>query len=115
MTARPGLGLVVALACGVLFVARPGARAVGQERELLLARGQEIFLDNGCLACHAVRGNGGSSGPDLSRVGSKYDDAALVTWLRDPARGPLAEHADRFRQMTAGQVQQLALYLASLR
>ena len=41
--------------------------------EPLAVRGQELFLGNGCGACHAVRGTAakGVVGPDLTHVGSR--------------------------------------------
>lgn len=31
-------------------------------------RGKELFLSNGCLGCHMVRGQGGQLGPDLTNI-----------------------------------------------
>ena len=31
-------------------------------------RGEEILKTKGCLGCHAVRGKGGSAGPDFEKV-----------------------------------------------
>ena len=97
---------------GLLLVTAPvGA----QERELILADGQQVFIDNGCFTCHSVRGSGSADGPDLSHVGGRYDEDALAGWLRDPARHNLSVHAQRFQHLTRGQVEQLAAYLSSLR
>jgi cytochrome c oxidase subunit 2 len=57
-------------------------------------RGKELFLANGCGACHAVRGTSaiGEVGPDLTHVGSRLsvgagtlntDVDAFVRWLRE--------------------------------
>lgn len=108
----PALGLLGGLG---LFALLAGPPAVGQERELILARGQELFLDRGCLSCHAVRGNGGTVGPDLSEVGNRNDEATLAQWMRDPARHKVAAHTPKFEGLTNGQVQALAAYLSSLR
>lgn len=32
-------------------------------------RGERLFTSKGCIRCHAVRGQGGSQGPDLSTIG----------------------------------------------
>ncbi|MCW7506853.1 c-type cytochrome [Leptospira levettii] len=37
-----------------------------------------------CVACHAVGGKGGSVGPALDHVGSKFDADYLNRWLVDP-------------------------------
>jgi cytochrome c oxidase subunit 2 len=48
--------------------------------EPLAARGQELFLANGCGACHTVRGTAadGIVGPDLTHVGSRQSLGAGV-------------------------------------
>ncbi len=48
--------------------------------EPLAARGQELFLANGCGACHTVRGTpaDGVIGPDLTHVGSRLSLAAGI-------------------------------------
>lgn len=40
--------------------------------------GADVYRTHGCQACHALFGVGGSVGPDLSAVGSRYDRATLV-------------------------------------
>ena len=53
------------------------------------ARGRAIFADTkgaGCIACHKVKGEGGSVGPDLSEIGGKYDRAHIVESILDPSR-----------------------------
>lgn len=89
--------------------------AAAQERELMLADGQQFFLDGGCLSCHSVSGSGGTEGPDLSHLGSKYDEDALAKWIRDPESHKVLGHTERFSQLTRSQVQALAAYLSSLR
>ena len=56
-------------------------------------RGGELFLENGCGACHAVRGTraDGVVGPDLTHVGSRSSLAA----------GLLANEADDFKRWVA--------------
>lgn len=46
-------------------------------------RGRELF-DARCTRCHAVDGEGGRLGPDLSRIGAVRSRDALVTAIRDP-------------------------------
>ena len=50
-------------------------------------KGAEIFFgraDASCLRCHAVNGQGGGVGPDLSEVGKKYDRRYLLESLLVP-------------------------------
>lgn len=46
-------------------------------------RGQWLFASN-CSSCHRVNGNGGSLGPDLSRVTARRSKPALTASLREP-------------------------------
>lgn len=52
------------------------------------ARGAQVFKDQRCVTCHAIRGEGGKSAPDLGRRGSRdwspQGFAALV-WNHAPA------------------------------
>jgi cytochrome c oxidase subunit II len=61
----------------------------------VLARGQEVFMSNGCGVCHAIRGTEarGRAGPDLSYLGMRRTIAAgilpntrgaLGGWISDP-------------------------------
>jgi ubiquinol-cytochrome c reductase cytochrome b subunit len=43
------------------------------------AEGARLFQVKGCLNCHVMGGVGGSKGPDLTFVGDRLDQAALVT------------------------------------
>jgi mono/diheme cytochrome c family protein len=48
--------------------------------------GHAVFVDKGCIACHSVRGAGGSVGPDLGRD-VRYDnvlDFAAALWNKGP-------------------------------
>lgn len=106
----------VAIAGIALVLLLGTSPAAAQERELMLADGQQLFLDGGCLSCHSVSGSGGTQGPDLSHLGSKYNDEdALVKWIRDPESHRVLGHTERFSQLTRSQVQTLAAYLSSLR
>lgn len=37
-----------------------------------------------CTACHSLSGKGGTVGPALDGVGSKFDETYLTKWLKDP-------------------------------
>jgi putative membrane-bound dehydrogenase-like protein len=52
------------------------------------ARGEKLFSDLngiGCVKCHAVRQKGGSVGPDLAGVGTKYARAELIRSVLEPS------------------------------
>jgi mono/diheme cytochrome c family protein len=77
-------------------------------------RGQAAFKNQGCYGCHLIGKFGTPIGPDLSHVGSKYPEAYLARWLRDPALQRPNAHMPAL-ELTEADVQALAAYLGSLR
>jgi cytochrome c oxidase subunit 2 len=93
------------------------------------ARGEQIFLEAGCVNCHAVRGTEaeGATAPDLTHFGSRTtfagaifklaneeEDGELAAWLRNPpAVKPGALMPDY--GLTEDQIQSLVTYLMSLK
>jgi putative heme-binding domain-containing protein len=49
------------------------------------ARGAVIFESNGCRSCHAVSGQGGTLGPELTSIGGRRGPAYLRAALVEPA------------------------------
>ncbi len=41
-------------------------------------RGAQLFAERGCLQCHAIAGQGGRRGPDLSTVGSRLNREQMI-------------------------------------
>jgi cytochrome c oxidase cbb3-type subunit 3 len=56
-----------------------GAAATGNPQ-----RGKQVYESNGCASCHSIDGHGGSSGPDLSDVGSVRSAAFLRDEITNP-------------------------------
>ena len=95
---------------------RPGATTdFPSNAELLalegdVARGRELFLDHAetgraqCVTCHAFTLGettvGGDIGPDLTAIGAKYDDVALLDAILNPSAG-IAFGYDTWRIETA--------------
>lgn len=50
------------------------------------ARGQRLFADLGCRACHIVDGRGGYVGPDLSDTGRRLKPRWIEAWLSAPEK-----------------------------
>ncbi len=48
--------------------------------------GQLIYQAQGCSNCHTINGIGGTSGPDLSKEGSRHDRDWLVGHFKDPEK-----------------------------
>ncbi len=51
----------------------------------LAAAGEKLYSEKGCSGCHAINGQGGKSGPDLSKVGDNRDAGWLMKWIKNPA------------------------------
>lgn len=65
----------------------------GQADPAMVARGQDIYKNKGCAACHNIakageephrRPGGKQSGPDLKGVTERRDHGWLRRWLKDP-------------------------------
>ena len=93
--------------------------------EPLAVRGQELFLSNGCGACHTIRGSAadGVVGPDLTHVGSRLSLGAgilpnepdkFVRWIAHTRDEKPGVHMPPFRMLPAQDLQALAAYLNGL-
>jgi cytochrome c oxidase subunit 2 len=91
----------------------------------LAAHGQELFLANGCGACHTVRGTpaDGVVGPDLTHVGSRLslgagilpnDPEAFQRWVTRPDEVKPGVHMPAFGMLPSADLQALAAYLDGL-
>ncbi|MGE0232868.1 MAG: c-type cytochrome [Flavobacteriaceae bacterium] len=89
-------------------------------------RGQRLFLDNGCGACHAIRGTeaDGRIGPDLTHLGSRRSLAAaalpnnpeaIARWIRDNQHIKPENLMPAFGQFSPDELDALATYLWSLK
>ncbi len=108
MRRRTSIAVLAALAVGAACAGRPS------ESELV-ARGQQLFLAQGCHGCHNVGAVGSRDvGADLSRIGARRSRAELAQWLGDPAAQKPTAHMPRIA-MADADVQALAAYLASLK
>jgi len=73
-----------------------------------LTAGQLVYQSQGCSNCHTINGIGGTSGPDLTKVGSMRDHAWLFGHFKDPqkyvknsAMPPVAASDEELGQLTA--------------
>ncbi|MBW9056390.1 cytochrome c oxidase subunit II [Rhizobium mesosinicum] len=87
--------------------------------------GQAVFLAKPCAACHTIRGTpaSGSTGPDLTHVGSRRTIAAgllettrgsLAAWIADPQTLKPGNNMPVV-PLTADELRQLSAYMESLR
>jgi cytochrome c oxidase subunit II len=90
------------------------------------ARGEKLFLQHGCGACHAIRGTDadGVVGPDLTHVGGRFgigagllptDEGAFRRWLAETDHIKPEVRMPAFGILPAGDLRALSAYLASLR
>jgi cytochrome c oxidase subunit 2 len=91
----------------------------------LAAHGQELFLANGCNACHTVRGTpaNGVVGPDLTHVGSRLSLGAgimsrapetFLRWIAHTADVKPGVHMPAFGMLPLEELRALATYLDGL-
>jgi cytochrome c oxidase subunit 2 len=91
----------------------------------LAMRGQELFMSNGCGACHAVRGTpaDGVIGPDLTHVGSRLslgagilpnDPEAFLKWMARTEDVKPGVHMPHFGMLPPEDLRALAAYLDGL-
>lgn len=101
--------------------ARPAA---GPETEAE-RRGKELFIENGCGACHSIRGTeaDGKIGPDLTHLGGRRslaaatlpnDAAAIARWIVENQHIKPENLMPEYRYLDAGEVDAIAAYLAGL-
>jgi cytochrome c oxidase subunit 2 len=103
-TAMAGVVLVVLLAAGCTPLDSGAA----------VARGGQVFQDQGCYGCHTVGPTGTPIATDLTRIGARHDEAYFVRWLREPSQQKPRQHMPKLA-LSDGEVQALAAYLSALR
>ncbi len=88
-------------------------------------RGAELFLNQGCGACHAVRGTEavGRVGPDLTHVGSRHSLAAgrlgtsvedFAKWIANPGAWKPGAEMPAYDHLNGAQLTDIARYLEGL-
>lgn len=103
--------LSIALAGVALVLA---TAALGQEADTLASRGKRLFTEQGCYGCHMIGKMGTPIATDLSQIGTRYTEAYLHQWLREPQQQKPRAHMPKI-EMAERDARALAAYLASLR
>lgn len=49
-------------------------------------RGRRMFAQGACFKCHRVAGEGGSVGPDLTSVGGRFNETAILESIVEPSK-----------------------------
>jgi cytochrome c oxidase cbb3-type subunit 3 len=65
-------------------------------------KGKEVYAANSCATCHAIHGEGGGVGPQLTTVGRSRPPKYFYEFLRDPGKNPPADTALPERGQSAG-------------
>ena len=60
------------------FEAAPLGASVVHAADTQVAQGGQLFHDRGCEYCHAIDGQGGKRGPDLTTVADRLDDQQIT-------------------------------------
>jgi nitric oxide reductase subunit C len=80
------------------------------------SRGQQIYQSQGCSSCHSINGIGGTSGPDLTRVGAKGKDAEWhAKHLKNPRSLVPGSAMPPYGSLSDADLKELANYLVSLK
>jgi ubiquinol-cytochrome c reductase cytochrome b subunit len=102
------------------FISNPGASAtasvtVSSSASSGVRAGATLFTSQGCIACHTVRGQGGSMGPDLSNIGAQgLSRAWLTQQIQNPTSHNPSTQMPAFGSLSDQQVNQLVDFLESL-
>lgn len=83
----------------------------GQE----LTHGQRIYQSQGCSGCHMMNGIGGTTGPELTHVGSRRDRKWLYEHFEDPARVVPHSAMPSYRYLGDPQLNDLTDYMLTLK
>lgn len=110
-------GLVVAAVAGLTFLGATAAPAAIAEvpptEGMTVAEraGLRVYNDQGCASCHQIRGIGGTTGPDVSRAGFRWDAASI----RKQLVSPKDERMPAYPGLTKQQLDDLITFLTGLK
>ena len=81
------------------------------------SRGEQIFHKKGkCIECHTINGEGGSSGPNLSMVGSKRSREYILQQIKDPkSHNPSTDMPSFGTRLPEQDINALADYLSGMK
>jgi ubiquinol-cytochrome c reductase cytochrome b subunit len=118
---RPvAMALTAAVVVGVVLLTYVGASASppgtaqvpptdGMSSEELA--GLQVYNEQGCSACHQIRGVGGQAGPDLSRAGHRWEEADI----RKQIVTPKSDEMPAYDHLAPQEFDDLVTFLRSLK
>ncbi len=77
--------------------------------------GQVVYQRYNCSACHQIMGIGGTAGPDLTRVGLKYDAERFIKHLKDPTSVVPNSAMPAFAHLSEQELKDLTDFLLTLK
>lgn len=96
----------------------PDDVAVGNSKLQGMHRGRVLMDENACTGCHLVGGEGGTIGPDLTRVAAARKPEELLHKMIDPAawttKGFEAGKMPSFEHLPEGERHEIVAYLVGL-
>jgi len=83
----------------------------------LIGEGKKVYEKNGCATCHAIKGQGGKTGPELTTVGKTRKPDWLSKQIRDPKQFKSDSLMPAYGEdlITAKDLKSLIAYLSSLK
>ncbi|MBI4545137.1 MAG: cytochrome b N-terminal domain-containing protein [Gemmatimonadetes bacterium] len=123
---RPGALAALALALGASAFLFGGAvqqvqtvspPEVGRPLTPAERAGRALFKQQGCANCHSIGGVGGNVAPELIEIGLRHSPGWIHSFLEEPTRFHPGTTMPPFGPpvLTHQEIEELSLYLASLR
>lgn len=82
----------------------------------LIEKGKQLYLTNGCLACHKIRGVGGAIGPDLTFAGERRKNPKWhIAHLKNPQSVAPGTTMPPYVRLPQADLETLTVYILSLR
>ena len=81
----------------------------------VLSGGEKVYQAQGCSACHLIRGIGGTTGPDLTKVGGRRDRAWLLGHFKDPKAYVPDSAMPPYGHLSDQELSDLTEYMVSLK
>lgn len=90
------------------------AKAAAASARQAASPGALLYQANACSACHTISGIGGTTGPELTHIGSRRDKAWLVKHFKDPQAVTPGSAMPSFSHLGEAKLEQLSDYLLTL-
>ena len=78
------------------------------------SRGALLFRTHRCIECHAIKGKGGSAGPNLTYVGKKRSRDYIIEQIKNPSSHNPNTAMPSYPNLPEADINDLADYLSRL-